>query len=126
MVDSRLLGWSLGSLGVAKALLSAISTTFDSTVVSLNSPASQESNIKEKNEMQVCVFQPSHVILKCAAIQLFRISRSTPHLIKLMVLDIFLLLLLSLKLAISIICCATILSSHLLCSNSHFTKCRAL
>ena len=43
MVDSRLLGWSLGSLGVAKALLSAISTTFDSIIVSLNSPASQDS-----------------------------------------------------------------------------------
>ena len=42
-MDLRLLGWSLGFLARAKALLSAISTTFDSTIVSLNSPVSRDS-----------------------------------------------------------------------------------
>ena len=42
-MDLSLLGWSLGFLGGAEALLSAIRTTFDSTIVSLISPASQDS-----------------------------------------------------------------------------------
>ena len=42
-VNLRLFRWSLGFLGGAKPLLSAINTTFDSKIVSLNSPASQDS-----------------------------------------------------------------------------------